>query len=303
MSKDIDWLQARLQGTGAPVVIDGGMGTELEKAGVPMDGSVWSGQAVLTHPETVLTVHEAFINAGAEVIIANTFASARHMLEPGGLGDQVRKINLDAVKVAKQARDRAANSPVAIAGSICEWAPTDDPKWHTAEAVGRSSREQAFLLAEAGVDLIALEMCEEIELSLATAEAALEVGLPVWLGVSARTHKGNQSLSVFDFAEYEFSSLVNAVSRLPVDMINIMHTPIADIDEALAIVQSSWQGPVGIYPESGHFTMPNWHFVDIITPDDLVSLAQQWTDKGVRLLGGCCGIGPKHIDALRQHFN
>ena len=302
MSKDIDWLEDRLRGTGTPVIIDGGMGTELEKAGVPMNGNVWSGQAVLTHPESVLTAHEAFINSGAEVIIANTFASARHMLEPGGLGDQVRKINLDAVKLARQARDQTAKKPVAIAGSICEWAPTSDPKWHNVEAVGESCREQAALLAEAGVDLIALEMCEEIEYSLVATKAALDTGLPVWLGMSARTHEGCSSLSVFDSAELDFLSLVKTMTQLPVAMINIMHTPIADIDESLDIVQSCWDGPIGIYPESGYFTMPNWQFVDIIEPQDLVELARSWVARGVRMLGGCCGLGPSHIKALREEF-
>ena len=133
MSNDISWLQARLAGAGPAVVIDGGMGTLLEQSAVPMDGKVWSGRAVLTHPDAVVQAHEAYITAGAEVIIANTFAAARHMLEPGGLGDHVRDINLKAVSLAQQARDNVATETVAIAGSICEWAPTDDPKWHTPE--------------------------------------------------------------------------------------------------------------------------------------------------------------------------
>ena len=91
MTHHISWLEERLNGVGAPVVIDGGMGTQLEKSGVPMDSKVWSGKAVLSHPEAVRETHEAFINAGAEVIITNTFAAARHMLEPGGLGDHVKK--------------------------------------------------------------------------------------------------------------------------------------------------------------------------------------------------------------------
>ena len=89
MGDNISWLEDRLNGVGAPVVIDGGMGTQLEKSGVPMDDKVWSGRTVLSHPDAVLQVHEAFITAGAEVIITNTFAAARHMLEPGGLGDFV----------------------------------------------------------------------------------------------------------------------------------------------------------------------------------------------------------------------
>jgi len=303
MSNDISWLQARLNGAGKPVVIDGGMGTLLEQFGVPMDGKVWSGRAVLTHPDAVLQAHEAYVTAGAEVIIANTFAAARHMLEPGGLGDHVKEINLNAVRLAQQARDNIATEAVAIAGSICEWAPTDDPKWHTPEAVGASTREQAEILVQAGVDLIALEMCEQIDFSVAAVDAALEFELPLWIGLSAQTHKGCSSLSVFDYQALGFENLVKSLAGYPSMMMNIMHTPIADVDEALSIVKKHWDGAVGIYPESGYFTMPNWQFVDVIEPDDLAELAQTWIDNGVRMVGGCCGLGPEHIAALRRALN
>ena len=300
MSNDSSWLQGRLNGAGKPVVIDGGMGTLLEQSGVPMDGKVWSGRAVLTHPDAVLQAHEAYITAGAEVIIANTFAAARHMLEPGGLGDHVRDINLNAVRLAQQARDNVATESVAIAGSICEWAPTDDPKWHTPEAVGVSTREQAEILVQAGVDFIALEMCEQIDFSVAAIDAALEFGLPICIGVSAQTHRNRSFLSVFDYQELDFESLVKSLAGYPSMMMNIMHTPIPDVDEALSIVKQYWNGPLGIYPESGYFTMPNWQFVDVIEPDDLAGLAQNWIDDGARMVGGCCGLGPAHIAALRQ---
>lgn len=302
MTNSISWLENRILGDGPPLIIDGGMGTELEKSGVPMDGKVWSGRAVLSHPDAVRQIHEEFITAGAEVIIANTFAAARHMLEPGGLGDYVSEINLNAVKLAQQARENVAAEPVAIAGSICEWAPTDDPHWNTPEAVGQSSREQAELLAEAGVDLIALEMCEQTEFSVAATEAALEVGLPVWIGMSAKTHKGCNSLSVFDYEELDFESLVKGLAVYPAMMMNIMHTPVPDINEAMRIVRKYWNGPVGIYPESGYFTMPNWQFVDVIEPDELAKSAQSWIDDGIRMVGGCCGLGAEHIAALRQEF-
>jgi S-methylmethionine-dependent homocysteine/selenocysteine methylase len=303
MTDNIPWLEDRLNGEGPPVIIDGGMGTELEKSGVPMDGKVWSGQAVLSHPDAVRAAHEAFINAGAEVIITNTFSSARHMLDPAGLGDLVKDINLNAVGLAQQARENVAKQPVAIAGSICEWSPSDDPKWHSAEAVGRSTREQAGLLAEAGVDLIALEMCEQSPFSIATIDAALEVGLPIWIGVSAKAHKGRSALSVFNYEEEDFESLVKQLAKYPAMMMNIMHTPVPDVDEAMEIVKRYWQGPIGIYPESGYFTMPNWQFVDVIEADELVKAAQLWLDNGVRMVGGCCGLGPEHIAALRLALN
>lgn len=294
------WLQNRIRGNGPPLIIDGGMGTLLQASGVPMDGKVWSGRAVLSHADAITDAHRAFIQAGAEVIIANTFAAARHMLEPGGWGDHVEEINLKAVSLAKQARVECAEKPVAIAGSICEWTPTDDPKWHNAKAVYDSSREQAELLAEAGVDLIALEMCQEIELSIAVTEAALETGLPVWIGMSAKKHKDCDHLSVFDDPGLDFESLVKALSAYPSMLMCIMHTPVTDIDESIKLIKQYWHGPIGVYPESGYFTMPDWHFVDIIEPLKLAEMAQGWVNSGVRMVGGCCGLGPDHIAALNR---
>ena len=303
MTDNIRWLEARLNGEGAPVVIDGGMGTELEKSGVPMDPVAWSARALLSHPEQVRCLHESYIHAGAEVIITNTFASARHMLEPAGLGDQVGTVNRRAVELALEARDHAAVTPVAVAGSICEWVSADDPKWNRSSAIADSVREQAEVLTNSGVDLIAFEMCEISEHACAAIQAGLEFDLPLWLGLSARSFQGQAALSVFDDAERDFESLVGSLAGYPAMVMNIMHTPIRDIDEALELVRRYWSGPVGIYPESGYFKMPNWQFVDIIEPAKLVKLARCWVGDGVRLVGGCCGLGPEHIAALRAALN
>ncbi|MFT7672799.1 MAG: S-methylmethionine-dependent homocysteine/selenocysteine methylase [Gammaproteobacteria bacterium] len=302
MSINLNWMIDRLAGSGPPLIIDGGMGTELERSGVAMDGKVWSGRAVLSDPDIVRRIHESFIEAGAEVIIANTFAAGRHMLEPGGLGQSVREVNINAVKLAIQARESTASRPVAIAGSICEWAPTDDPKWHDPEMVRNAAYEQVECFAEAGADFIALEMCEQIEFSTAATEAAFESGLPIWLGLSAKRFAECDHLSVFDYLELPFEPLIKALAKYPAMMMNIMHTPIPDIDESLTLMRKHWQGPVGVYPESGFFKMPNWQFVDVIEPEELIRYAQGWVDQGVRMLGGCCGLGPMHISALRKAF-
>lgn len=295
---DSDWVVSRLKGEGRPIILDGGMGTALERNGVPMDDKVWSGRAMLTHPDAVRSAHEAFIQAGAEAILTNTFSTARHMLEPGGLGNEVRKINSLAVDLAKQARERVARSPVAIVGSICEWTSDLNPTWCSPEVVGQAAREQAEVLAESGVDILALEMCERVELSEAVTDAIIGLGLPVWMGVSARTHQGQTELATASYADCSFEEMVKRISSYPVDIVNIMHTQIPDVDRAFEIVRRYWSGPIGIYPESGFFTMPNWNFVDVISPEDLVAEANTWVKNGVRLLGGCCGLGPEHIKAL-----
>ncbi|MDH3222024.1 MAG: homocysteine S-methyltransferase family protein [Gammaproteobacteria bacterium] len=296
------WLEQRLAGMGPPLVIDGGMGTELQKQGVPMDRRVWSATANLTHPDAVRAAHEAFIRAGAEVIITNTFSAGRHMLEPAGFGDRVHQINLNAVRAACLARDSAATGPVAIAGSICEWTTDGDSDWNSPRVVGESAREQAQLLAEAGVDLIALEMCERLEYTVAVVEAALGSGLPVWIGVSARVFPDLDYVSVFDLPELDFETLVRGVAGYPAALMAIMHTPVPDVSRAWDIVRRYWEGPVGIYPESGYFSMPNWNFVDIIEAAALVAAARTWIDAGARMVGGCCGLGPAHIAALHQAF-
>jgi len=73
-------LEQRLAGGGV-VILDGATGTELERRGVPMDGQAWSATANLTHPDVVRSVHEDYIRAGADVIITNTFATARNLLD------------------------------------------------------------------------------------------------------------------------------------------------------------------------------------------------------------------------------
>ena len=93
-----------------------------------------------------------------------------------------------------------------------------------------------------------------------------------------------------------------ALAALNPKVMSIMHTSPNDTDEALAILRKSWSGPMGTYPECGFYKAPNWHFVDVITPDDLVSKSRDWRKLGVSAFGGCCGIGPEHISLLAQEM-
>ena len=294
------WLDEKLR-SGATVIIDGAMGTELEARGVPMHAKAWSGAALKTHADAVRATHEDYIRAGAQVIITNTFAAGRHMLEPAGLGEDVAAINRRAVEVAKEARDQAAEAPVAIAGSICEWVSTDS-QWTDPHHLSASLNEQAGLLADSGVDLIALEMCEsEVGSSLAI-QAALGTGLPVWLGLSCKRHPDTGRLVTFDLPHLDFEDLAAKLADTEISLINVMHSPIEDTAAGLVAVKRHWPGPIGAYPESGYFVMPNWQFVEIIAPDDLVREARAWVSHGVRVLGGCCGLGPQHVSALARAF-
>ena len=75
-----------------PILLDGATGTELQSRGVPMNSAAWSGLAVATHPDAVRQVHLDYIQAGAEIIITNTFASGRHMLREAGEESRTEEI-------------------------------------------------------------------------------------------------------------------------------------------------------------------------------------------------------------------
>src|SRR5215218_8327202 len=140
-------VQERLD-AGEIVILDGAMGTELQRRGVPMDDVAWDAAALATHPDLVREVHEDYIRAGADVIITNTFATARHVLEPGGMGERFRELNARAVALAKEARENAADGAVFIAGSISTFTARYDYSYEPRLEKARANyREQAEVLA------------------------------------------------------------------------------------------------------------------------------------------------------------
>lgn len=292
-------LRQRLDG-GEVVVLDGAMGTELERRGVPMDDAAWSAAALITHPDTVREVHEDFVRAGADVITTNTFATARHVLEPAGMGERLRELNVRAVALAREARN-VANEPVSIAGSISTFTARYDYSYEPlAEKARANYREQAEVLAESGVDVLALEMMRDIEQTTYAVEAAASTGLPLWLGFSCKT-TDDGTVVLWDGE----NTLVEALERIPlsgVSVLTIMHTLTEDTPPALREVTQRWSGPVGAYPHSGEFIMPNWQFIDMISAEDFATEAEGWLDLGAWIVGGCCGIGPEHVRLLKERL-
>src|SRR5207237_6411466 len=116
-------------------------------------------------------VHEDFIRAGADVIITNTYSSNRLALEPAGFGDRVAEANRRAADAALQARAQAADRPIVVAGSLSPHSAYGPPAVEPPAAVILASfREQASLLAEAGVDLLALESVPSLTSGLPAVE-------------------------------------------------------------------------------------------------------------------------------------
>ncbi len=299
----IDHLTDRLA-AGDIVLLDGATGTELERRGARMNDGAWCALVTGNEPDLLRDVHEDYIRAGADVVTANTFSNTRHMLEQAGIPERVTELTGRAVEIAIDARSRAAaGREIAVALSISHQMPMvlgaarDDPaRRPSPEAVLDNFREVAQAGKDAGADMIILEMMSRpLHMELAI-RAADESGLPYWCGLSARQE--NDRIISYAREGYPFADAVNAAVASTAEAIGLMHTNIGITGPALAILRDAWDGPMMAYPDSGHFEMPYWRFENISSPEKLVEEARAWVESGVRILGGCCGLGCEHVQAL-----
>ena len=305
---------------GDVIVLDGATGTEIRRLGGEMDLAAWCAVANLTHPDTVRRVHESYLEAGADVIITNTFATSRHVLEGAGLGDETVAVNRRAVKLAREARDRVApDRPVAIAGSMSNtvaWLPGTvgpDPAYlPSPEREAANYREMAGTLAEAGCDLLVMEMMMDVERASRVTEAALTTGLPVWVGIStsrgpegamvgwdiASEAEGRLPEDFEDSAPESLETIIDALASLGPQVTGIMHSTLESTTPGLEVLFERWGGPVMAYPEVMHFDSASHSAQVLVEPEDFATRCRGWVEGGVQIIGGCCGTTIRHIRAM-----
>lgn len=298
-------IQQKLD-SGHTIILDGGTGTAIQRRGAPMSGETWCAEVNLTHPDIVRAVHADYIRAGADIITANTFASSALSFNHYGRDDDLLKI--DAAAAVAIARRAAAGKPVAVAGSVSTMRPVEpgsdrtlkNREWPEAQARDLF-RRKVENLKRAGVDLLMMEMMRDVDYSVYATEEAIASGLPVWVGISVERGE-DRKLVGFGREDQLLDDVAKRLAASRPAVMNIMHTSANDTGEALEILGKYWKGPMGVYPECGYFKSPDWQFVDVIAPGDLVAHSRDWQKLGASIFGGCCGIGPDHIAALSKEF-
>ncbi|WP_460869096.1 homocysteine S-methyltransferase family protein [Rhodococcus aerolatus] len=287
---------------GRTVLIDGATGTECERRGVPVLPGAWSGGGVLTHPDTVRAVHADYVALGAELLIADTFATHRHVLDAAGVGEQFEAVNRRAVELAIEARDAAGAEHVVVAAGISSWTflTTQLPREPTLDEVRRNTADQVAVLAAAGAELVILEMMVDVDRMLATLDGAQTAGLPVWVGLSCGDYGQRTFPDRVPRLKHgqPMSEAISALDGRGVDALAVMHTDVALVDACLDVALAEWSGPVAVYAHSGDFRAGHWVFDDVISPADYAAHAAGWVRRGVTIVGGCCGIGPEHVREL-----
>jgi S-methylmethionine-dependent homocysteine/selenocysteine methylase len=295
--------------SGGVLVTDGAMGTEIDRRAAPIDTAVWSARVFEEREDVVREIHADYVRAGADVHVTNTFATSRHVLEAAGLGHCFERFNRRAVELCREAIHAVGDGREQwIAGSISTYAESSDrSKLPPPAELRESFGAQALLLADAGVDLLALEMLGDVETSCLLAEAAAATGLPFWLGFTLELGDGGETVEVRHPAASGARSfddvLPQVLDRLPAGadaMVGVMHSDFETTDAALEIVARHFGGTVAVYPNSGMYAMPHWRFDTVCAPDEFVARALRWIDGGAAIVGGCCGLGPEHIAALVQ---
>ena len=276
---------------GGTVLLDGATGTELRRRGMALSDAAWSGLASLTHYDLLRTIHADYITAGADVITTNTFATTRFVLDAAGHGNEFGAINARAVAAAREARDESGRD-VAIAGSMSCLPPRFDAHAYPDERAETAAyRELAETLAEAGVDLLILEMMQETRHAPLACAAARAVGLPWWLGVSCRLGAGSELVG-FDFPLVPLATCLDVLLPLEPTAVAVMHSPVTAVVPALTTLRPRFAGPLGAYPEVGAGRR------SIVGPGELAAAAREWLAAGARIVGGCCGTTAEHIRAL-----
>jgi methionine synthase I (cobalamin-dependent)/5,10-methylenetetrahydrofolate reductase len=282
---------------GETVLCDGAMGTMLYGCGVFINRCY--DELNVTQPETVRSVHEQYLHAGAQIIETNTFGANSFRLEHFGLREKVAEFNVAGAKLARQSVDamrerQGAEAFVAGAvGSLGVWLAPDGET--TAESARAAFAEQIQALAEGGVDLLILETM----MSVAEAEQALLAARTVapQLKVVA-LFTVNEDLNCLDGSTPEFAA--RRMTELGADAVGCnCSTGPATVLAVVERMHAVTPLPVVAMPNAGLPRDVEGRVIYMSSPEYMASFARKFLHAGARWVGGCCGTTPAHIRSMR----
>lgn len=286
---------------GKTIILDGGIGGELQKIGAKMDDGLWCGKCSIDSPKELLMVHKNYINAGADVITANTYASTPISMRKYGYENLVKDCNYKSVEIAKEA---ANGKNVAVAGSVSTYG------YFLKDGIENmlpSFEEHLKILSSTGVDLIILEaMSSQADIVEALVKCTSNLKLPIWLSISCVFDKNNDIYLGYDDDDsqnqpqiYEnFKESLLRFKKIHSGPILIAHSNMSVTDVAIKILKENYDKIIGAYPNRGYFVKPEWKFTDNVKPSDYLNQAKNWKSNGAQIIGGCCGIGVEEIKAI-----
>jgi S-methylmethionine-dependent homocysteine/selenocysteine methylase len=276
-----------------PLILDGAMGTELQRRNVDVSLPLWSARSVADNPDTVLAIHRAYLDAGADIITTNTFRTTARTYRRAGLTDQSEEYTRRAVALAIEARSEFVDRPILIAGSL---APLEDcyrPELVPSEHhLLDEHANHAYRLAAAGVDFILLETMGTVREARAACQAAVLTGKEVVVSFLFRPDGRLYGGDSLDDALLALMPLKPAAFSL--NCVSPRH-----INGPLLRLLTLTDLPVAVYANVG---IPgdeqSGSFHTDVSPEEYAEFACTWVECGAAIVGGCCGTTPEHIGRL-----
>ena len=284
---------------GRPLLADGATGTNLFAMGLTSGDSpeLWNA----AHPDRIESLHRAFVDAGSDIILTNSFGANRRRLMLHGLEARARELN----RLAAQSARKVANSagrPVVVAGSV---GPTGD----LIAPLGPLSEDEAvdvFIeqiegLHEGGADVAWIETMSASEEIRAAALAAAKCGMPFTITASFDT-AGRTMMGV---APAAFRALVEGFDPAPIAYGANCGVGASDLLAAVLAMNAAKEADARRAPliAKGNAGVPQWRGTHIHysgTPELMATYAALAVDCGARIVGGCCGNAPVHVAAMRR---
>ena len=275
------------------LVCDGAMGTMLYARGVFINRSFDA--LNLAQPDLVGEVHREYLRAGADVIETNTFGANRVKLAAFGLGDRLHEINLTGAQIARgAARERAW-----VAGAIGPLGIRIEPFGRTGVDEAQAYfTEQAAALLEGGVDLFILETFRDVtEIGAAIAAVRSLTDLPIVAQMT--TEEDGHSLDGTPPEEFAPALELRGATVIGVNC-SVGPAPMLETIERLARATSK---RLSAQPNAGRPRDIEGRNIYLCSPEYMASYARRFIQRGVRLVGGCCGTTPEHIRQIRLAVN
>jgi homocysteine S-methyltransferase len=271
------------------VICDGAMGTMLYARGVFLNRCF--DELNLSNPGLVRGIHADYVEAGADVIETNTFGAHRFKLGPHGLEAQVRKINREGARIARE----AAAGRALVAGSL---GPVGKPLVPfgniSKEDATAAYREQAEGLVEGGVDLFMVETLPSLDQARAALDAIRAVSdLPVVVSLTFN----EEGTTFYGETPEEVVSALEALD-VPVVGANCSQGPQPMLETMQRMAGAARKARLSAMPNAGAPSLVEGRYVYLCTPEYMASYARRFLSVGVSFIGGCCGTTPAHIRNL-----
>ncbi len=270
------------------VFSDGSMGVFLQKYGLKggENPEMWN----LTHPDIIESVHRQYVEAGSNLITSNTFGGNRIKLREFGLADKIKEVNSEAIKIAKS----VAKGKSIVAGDIGPTGKLIEPLGDlTFEEAYEVYKEQVDILANSGVDCLFFETHIDIlELKAAIFAAKDVCDLPI---IASVTFEKDGRMLTGTSPEAAFITL----EALDVDIIGTnCGTGPADMYQTIKNALKLISKPVIAQPNAGLPKLIDGKTIYDTPVEEYVRFATRMYEDGVRILGGCCGTTPEHINLM-----